>query len=85
MVKEKVMLAFTDEALNIINANASERKRGEWVSKVITDYNRIMLGVGQIGDEDCGLLERIDNRLARIEKQLAVLIAKEEKNTALAK
>lgn len=75
MVKEKVMLAFTDEALNIINANASERKRGEWVSKVITDYNRIMSGVGQIGDEDCGLLERIDNRLARIEKQLAVLIA----------
>lgn len=76
MVKEKVMLAFTDEALSIINANASERKRGEWVSKVITDYNRIMAGVGQLGDEDSGLLERIDNRLARIEKQLAVLMAK---------
>lgn len=76
MTKEKVMLAFTDEALSIINANASERKRGEWVSKVITDYNRIMSGIGQSGDEDCGLLERIDNRLARIEKQLAVLIAK---------
>ncbi len=76
MVKEKVMLAFTDEALSIINSNASERKRGEWVSKVITDYNRIMSGVGELGNEDSGLLERIDNRLARIEKQLAVLMAK---------
>jgi archaellum component FlaC len=75
MVKEKVMLAFTDEALGIINANASERKRGEWVSKVVTDYNRIMSGVGDSGDENSGLLERIDNRLAKIEKQLAVLIA----------
>ena len=76
MVKEKVMLAFTDEALSIINSNASERKRGEWVSKVITDYNRIMSGVGELGNGDSGLLERIDNRLARIEKQLAVLMAK---------
>lgn len=72
MSRDKITLAFTDEALNIINANASERKRGEWLSKVVTDYNRIMTGVGH--DESSNLLERIDNRLASIERQLAVLI-----------
>jgi hypothetical protein len=55
------------------------------IFKKIKTENKPYSSVGQIGDEDCGLLERIDNRLARIEKQLAVLIAKEEKNTALAK
>jgi hypothetical protein len=34
-----------------------------------------MAGVGELGNGDTGLLERIDSRLGRIEKQLAVLIA----------
>ena len=74
MVREKVTLALTDEALQIINANATERKRGEFVSSVLADYSRIMAGTGTLGDEDKGLLERIDSRLARIEKQLAAML-----------
>lgn len=74
MVREKVTLALTDEALQIINANATERKRGEFVSSILVDYSRIMAGTGTLGDEDKGLLERIDSRLARIEKQLAAML-----------
>jgi hypothetical protein len=33
-----------------------------------------MDGVGELGNGDAGLLERIDSRLGRIEKQLAMLI-----------
>jgi hypothetical protein len=72
---EKVQLVLSDEALSIIADNATARKRGDFVGRVLVDYNRIMSGTGDLGDEDSGILERIDNRLARIEKQLAVLIA----------
>lgn len=75
MAKDKIMLALSDNALSYINTNATERKRGELVSKIIEEYSRIMAGVGELGGDDTGLLERIDNRLGRIEKQLAVLIA----------
>ncbi len=75
MVREKVTLALTDEALQILDTNATERKRGEFVSNVLVDYSRIMSGTSALGDEDKGLLERMDNRLARIEKQLAAMIA----------
>jgi hypothetical protein len=71
---EKVQLVLSDEALSIIADNATARKRGDFVGRVLVDYNRIMSGTGDLG-EDSGILERIDNRLARIEKQLAVLIA----------
>ena len=74
MVRDKVTLALTESALSYINANATERKRGEFVSTVLEDYARIMAGVGELGNGDTGLLERIDSRLGRIEKQLGLLI-----------
>lgn len=76
MAKDKIMLALSDEALSYINVNATERKRGELVSKIIEEYSRIMAGVGELSGDDAGLLERIDSRLGRIEKQLAVLVQK---------
>lgn len=73
---KKVQLVLTDEALAVIDAHApGERKRGEWVSDALIDYDRIMSGVGELNGNDDGLLERIDGRLARIEKQLAAIIA----------
>jgi hypothetical protein len=72
----KVQFVLAKEALAVVDAKAEgERKKGEWISKAIIDYSRIMAGVGELGNGDTGLLERIDSRLGRIEKQLAVLIA----------
>ena len=72
---KKVQLTLTDDALAVIDANATERKRGEFVSNVLVDYARITGGVSALGDDDDGLLERIDSRLARIEKQIGLLLA----------
>lgn len=73
----KVQFVLAKEALAIVDAKAEgERKKGEWISKAIIDYSRIMSGVGELSGNDDGLLERIDSRLARIEKQLAALVQK---------
>jgi hypothetical protein len=75
----KVQFVLAKEALAVVDAKAEgERKKGEWISKAIIDYSRIMAGVGELGNGDTGLLERIDSRLGRIEKQLAVLIAERQ-------
>lgn len=71
----KAQFVISDEALTVINANATERKRGEWISNAVIEYNRIVTGMpAPTADE--GLLERIDARLANVERQLAVLIQK---------
>lgn len=76
---KKVQLVLTDDALEVIDAHApGERKRGEWVSEMLVGYARITAGVSALGNDDDGILERIDNRLARIEKQLAVLITERQ-------
>ena len=69
----KVQFVISDEALAVINSNATERKRGDWLSNAVVEYSRITTGVPGSGDED-GLLERIDSRLARIEKQMGLLL-----------
>lgn len=71
----KAQFVITDEALAVINRNATERKRGEWISNAVTEYDRIVTGMPQ-PTADEGLLERIDARLANVERQLAVLIQK---------
>jgi hypothetical protein len=61
--------------MEIINNAATERKRGEWISNAVIEYNRIMTGMPQPSQDD-GVLERIDGRLANVERQLAALIQK---------
>lgn len=61
---QKVQLTLSDEALQIIDANATERKRGEFVSTALMAYAN-----GGASSES-GILERIEARLARIEKLL---------------
>jgi hypothetical protein len=74
-MSQRVTLVLSDEAVEAIEANATERKRGEFVSTVLVDYGRITGGISTLGDDDDGILERIDSRLARIEKQMAILLA----------
>ncbi len=63
MVKEKIMLALSDSAMNYVKANASERKRGEFVSQIIETYMEQQTAPQQ----PTGILERIEARLDRIE------------------
>ena len=71
----KVQFTISDEALEVINASATERKRGEWLSTAITEYNRLVSGLPSEQDNEIGLLEQINGRLMRIEKQIGLLIA----------
>ena len=71
----KVQFTISDEALEVINESATERKRGEWLSNAVIEYGRLVTGVAGEPGEDVGLLEQINSRLARIEKQVGLLIA----------
>ena len=73
-MSQRVTLVLTEEATEVISANATERKRGEFVSNILVDYHRLTAGISALGGDEDGLLERMDNRLARIEKQMAILI-----------
>jgi len=61
----RTVLALTPEAAEVIDANASERKRGEFVSQVLTEWE-----AGEDRRHGQGLLERIEARLANIERLL---------------
>jgi hypothetical protein len=74
----KVQFVLSDEALEVINRSATERKRGEWISQAVLEYSRIMGAIPGDTADSAGLLERIENRLARIEKQLAVITRMEK-------
>lgn len=76
MANVRTILNLTPEALEVIERHApSQNKRGQWASQAITEYARIMAGVGDLnGDDTTGILERIDSRLARMEKQMAVMV-----------
>ena len=71
---QKLQLYLSDDAAEIIRQSTTERKRGEWLSNVVVEYSRIVTGSPAPSDD--GLLERIDGRLANVERQLAVLIQK---------
>ena len=71
----KVQFVISDDAMDVISNAATERKRGDWLSNVVVEYSRIVTGLPAQSADD-GLLERIDSRLANVERQLAVLIHK---------
>lgn len=62
--KRRVALVLTDEALAVLDRHASQRKRGEFVSQLLVDYD------AQLDGEESGILERMAARLERIEKLL---------------
>lgn len=70
----KAQFVLSDAAMEVINRSATERKRGDWISQAVIAYDRMTKATPPT--EDTGLLERIDGRLANVERQLAVLIQK---------
>jgi hypothetical protein len=60
--KRKVSFALTDEALRILDERSTPRKRGELVSRLIVEWE------ARQGEENRpGILERIEQRLVRME------------------
>ena len=59
-------LMLSGEAVAILDANATERKRGEFVSNLLIEWAE-----GQTPDSEPGILESIAASVRRIEKRLA--------------
>ncbi len=70
MEREKINVSLTSEALEIVNANATERKRGEWLSTAIVAYAQFIEQSAQFAE--LGVLERFEAKMDRI---LAVVSA----------
>lgn len=64
MERERMTLSLTSEAIDIVTASATERKRGEWISNAIVSYARST----ELSDK--GALERLE---AKIDRMLALL------------
>ena len=64
MERERMTLSLTSEAIDIVTASATERKRGEWISNAIVSYARST----ELNDK--GALERLE---AKIDRMLAIL------------
>ena len=65
MAKQKVTLALSEQALEILSQHASERKRGEFVSTCIEEWAR------RRREPEGGIMERIEAKLNRLEDLLA--------------
>ena len=72
---QKLQLYLSDDAADIIRQSTTERKRGEWLSNVVVEYNRLVTGMPVQADDTAGVLERIDSRLSNLEKQVALLVS----------
>lgn len=65
MAKGKITLALDAAALAIINQHSTERKRGEFVSACVLEWER------RQHQPEGGILERIEARLEHIEGVIA--------------
>lgn len=65
MESKKVVLTLSGEAVTILESNATERKRGAFVSELLMEWAE-----GQTGTDEPGILESIAASVRRIEKRL---------------
>jgi hypothetical protein len=65
MESKKVGLMLSGEAVAILDATATERKRGEFVSNLLIEWAE-----GQTPDNEPGILESIAAGVRRIEKKI---------------
>lgn len=72
---QKLQLYLSEDAAEIIRQNTTERKRGEWLSNVVVEYQRITSGLPAEVDATAGVLERIDGRLSNLERQVGLLVS----------
>lgn len=70
-----VQYRLTKDAVELVNANATERKRGEFVSRAIVEYCRMLQADRDaLTEQECGIFERIDAKLDRIARRTAMIL-----------
>lgn len=82
--RTQMTLSLTNEAIDILEKHATERKRGEFISNLLVAYGADAGAISQVDVESMKLqllgmastTKTLDGRLTRVEKQLAALIAK---------
>jgi hypothetical protein len=78
---QKVHFTLSDEALAIIEERApSTNKRGEWLSSVVVDYDKILEGIAPAVEG--GALETLGARLGQLEKMIAALLVELKKQNS---
>lgn len=60
MERERITLSLSSDAIEIVNAAATERKRGEWISNAILAYAQTT----QFSEK--GALERLEAKIDRV-------------------
>lgn len=80
--RKKIQLSISNRAAEVLNKNASERKRGEFISQLLETYE--MSGVSATDIETVnlqviGLASQIkghDAKILKMERQIAALMAR---------
>lgn len=66
----KTQYRLSDDAHNAVTRHCqSEKKRGEWVSKAILEYDR-MLTINEAENKPCGTLEQLAALIERLEQRI---------------
>ena len=79
----KVSLTLSGDALTVLEKQASPRKRGEFISRLLIEYGAVESGVDAVDIEGmklqimglAGANKTLEGRVVKLEKQLAALIA----------
>jgi len=71
-MNNRIHLTLTEEAITVLERRATERKRGELVSKLLVEYDKTLVTQAAINN--------LDERLSKVEDTLAALIADSQYN-----
>lgn len=82
--RSQMTVSLSNEAIAVLSKHATDRKRGEFISRLILNFDAMEGAVSQIDIEAMKLqqlgiasqIKSMDSRTTMIEKQLAALIAK---------
>ena len=82
----KCTLSLTGDAFNVLAKQASPRKRGEFVSKLLLQYGAVDSGIDQADIEAMKLMvmglaganKTLEARVMKLERQLAAVIANQK-------
>lgn len=64
----KTQFSIDNTAMEILNRRAPERKRGDFISKAICEYDQLL--TIEESDLDCGTLEQLISLVKRVEARL---------------
>ena len=64
----KTQFSIDNTAMEILTRRAPERKRGEFISKAIVEYDQLL--TIEESDLDCGTLEQLISLVKRVEARL---------------